>query len=214
MSFDLAVWFETAAGPSAEKYRQLCEELPAADVVPRAEIAAFHRTLVEEYHALSEGADSPWNGDPVVFEDAVLMTASWDRGHEVLAFVRQLADVHGLACFDPQKNVTHRSGADLTLVLSNGSRVGDPDPDLIERNLRRLSRDRPFLILERPGEQYVQVQLDKNPGWYTVERREGSAEQHYETKTTDLGALIRTFTGFAAGQAGWERRFGWSRLEL
>jgi hypothetical protein len=232
MSFELAVWYEPvpiSVATADEKYGRLCEQDGEEGAVPRPEVAAFYRDLVDRYPELdsltAEEAEehSPWTAELGVAESSVLMSVIWRYSQQVLDFVRELAAQHGLVCFDPQENLVHhppalRTEPRLMLSLWDGSQFEDPDPARTERALRKLSRDRYFVILERAGGHYVQVGYGQDagtrPGWYALERRDGSADRHYRCVVTDITEIVKAFNAFAAGEVGWERRFGWQKVEL
>jgi hypothetical protein len=106
----------------------------------------------------------------------------------------------------------------LVLSSCDGARSVNPDTTGIERALRRLSRDNWFALLERTDDRYLQVgygeQAGTRPGWYALERRDGSADEHYRAVLTDLNEVIAAFTGFARGGDTWRRRFAWLKIDL
>jgi hypothetical protein len=106
----------------------------------------------------------------------------------------------------------------LLLSSCHGPVVTNPAPADIERLLRSLSDENWFAILERTDGWYVQVGLGEpagiRPGWYALERREGSAHSHFQAIATDLKEIIRAFHGFASDDEEWIRRFAWQRLDF
>jgi hypothetical protein len=220
MSFDLAVWHSASqftADAAEEKYRQLCDTRGTAG---GPVVAAFHHALVEHY---PEGPESPWSSGLAVTTDAIVMSIVWPRAKEVLTFVLDLAERHGLVCFNPQEGVVHhppalRAEPELTLHLWDGTRIENPDLGKTERSLRKLSRSSYFVILERADEHYVQVGYGEDagtlPGWYALERRDGSADRHYRCVVTDISEIIKAFTGFQTEEPAWEQRFGWQKVEF
>lgn len=104
----------------------------------------------------------------------------------------------------------------VTLCLADGSRLPNPGPADLERAVRDLSGDRYFAIVDRGAGHYVQVAFvegrRKRPAWYALERREGSAERHYQCAVTEVDEVVEAFTAYASGQPGWEERFGWQRI--
>jgi hypothetical protein len=227
VSFELAVWYESApitVAAADEKYGALCLRDGRPGVVPRPEVAAFYRELVGRYPELESLTDeeaerrSPWAAELGVAEHSVLMSVLWRYSGQLLGVVRELAARHGLVCYDVQEQWVHhppglRTEPELTLTLWDGSHVDDPAPERTEKALRKLSRERYFVILERAAEHYLQVGYGEDagtgPGWYALERREGAADRHYRCELTDLAEVIKAFRAYGAGEKGWERRFGW-----
>ncbi|QFU88364.1 hypothetical protein [Amycolatopsis sp. YIM 10] len=227
MSYDLAVWHEPAgiaADQAARKYTRLITEEPGTDPThPR--VAAFYRELTARYpelDGLPDDDSSPWSVRLTVTSAAVVMCLVWSRADEVGPQVRSLADRHGLVVFDPQNESVHHPEAmrtKPTLVLSTcgGSQADNPDPETIKRTLRTLSLGNWFAVLER-GDTYVQVGFGENagtrPGWYALERRDGSADKHFRAEVADLDEIIAAFTGFAGHDGAWPQRFSWRKVVL
>jgi hypothetical protein len=46
-----------------------------------------------------------------------------------------------------------------------------------------------------------------------LERREGSAEDHYGTTISDLNEVIKAFQQYAEGTQSWTRRFAWNKVQ-
>ncbi|MGC7098305.1 hypothetical protein ACPZ19_26845, partial [Amycolatopsis lurida] len=212
VSYDLAVWHEPA------------EATETAPTPPR--VAAFYRELTARYPGLDSLPDdddsSPWSVRLAVTSDAVVMSMVWSRADEVGPQVRNLADRHGLVVFDPQNESVHhpetmRTSPTWTLSTCDGSQADNPDPDTIKRTLRTLSRGNWFAVLER-GDTYVQVGYGENaatrPGWYALERRDGSADKHFRAEVADLDEIIAAFTGFAGHDKAWQQRFSWRKVDL
>jgi hypothetical protein len=232
MSFDLAVWFEPSpisVEEAAAAYERLCDADEATAAVPtHPKVAAFYRDLTKRYPDLDglsgEDAelDSPWTASPTVAEASVLVAIGWSHAERVAPFVRQLATQHGLTCYDPQQRTVHGRPTDATptLVLSScdGSRSVNPGPDRIDRALRRLSRDNWFALLERTDDRYLQVgygeQAGTRAGWYALEHRDGSADEHFRAVLTDLNQVITAFKGYARGDETWRRRFAWKKMDI
>jgi hypothetical protein len=231
MSFDLGVWFESEPvtdQQAAGKYQTLCD-LDADNAAPtHPQAAAFYRDLTAIFPDLDATADaeaaerSPWTAGLSTTPTSVVMTIAWSRAPEVAQIVRELADQHGLTCHDPQSGATSHpdfapTGQRLSLSSCNGSRSINPAPALIEQTLRRLSVDNWFVLMERDDDRWIQVgygeQAGARPGWYALERREGSAENHYGTTVSDLNEVIKAFQHHAEGDESWTRRFAWNKVQ-
>jgi hypothetical protein len=232
MSFDLGVWFEPEPitdEQAADKYRKLCNTDVDSAVPAHPRVAAFYRDLTERFPDVADTGDveafeqSPWTAGLSTTPASVIMTISWPRAAEITAVVRQLANRHRLICHDPQTGATSHpdftlNGHGLSLSSCNGSRSIDPTPARIEQTLRRLSVDNWFVLLERDDDHWIQVgyseQAGTRAGWYALERRDGSAEQHYGTVVSDLHEVIKAFQQYAANDESWMRRFAWNKVEI
>jgi hypothetical protein len=242
MSFDLAVWFEPgriSASAAAETYKSLCDGGPsAAGVVAHDAVTAFHRALVVDFPELPESAAdfsqaeaSPWTAGLDVSDAHVIMPISWGRADATATAVLDLAGRHGLVCFDPQAEVLHLppalrgtdggadgpDGADaLNLQPCVGLKIEDPDLDVIERAVRRLSPENWFLILEKPNGRFVQVGQGPDAGVavgeFAVEHRDGSMERHYRCVLNDRDQVTAIFTEFASGAEAWSVDARWESL--
>jgi hypothetical protein len=231
MSFDLGVWFEPEPiidQQAAEKYQNLCGIDPDSATPAHPRVAAFYRELTELFPDLDATADadrierSPWTAGLSTTPTSVIMAITWSRATEVADIVRELAHRHGLICYDPQSGAASqphftRSGQRLSLSSSNGSRSINPAPARIDQTLRRLSLDNWFAIMERDDDWWIQVgygeQAGTRPGWYALERRDGSTEDHYGTTVSDLNEVVRAFQQYAQGDESWTRRFAWKKVQ-
>lgn len=239
MSFDLAVWFEperVSASDTAGKYERLCDsDLAGAGVVASEAVSAFHQALIIEFPELSSAGDdcqqvsvsmSPWTAGLDVSAAHVLMPMSWSRASETAREVVALADRHELVCFDPQAEVLHlppalRGTDGLSLQPCVGLKVEDPDLDVIERAVRRLSAENWFLILERRLGRYVQVAQGPNAGLsangFAVEHRDGSPDRHYRcvlSEKDQVATVFADFAGFASGEAAWSVDARWDKVSM
>jgi hypothetical protein len=150
------------------------------------------------------------------------MTITWSRAAEMAKTVRELADRHGLICYDPQSGATNHpdfahTGQRLSLTSCNGSTSINPRPARIEQTLRQISGDNWFVIMERDDNWWIQVgsgaRAGTQPGWYALERSDGSVEDHYRTTVSDLNEVIKAFQQYAEGDESWTRRFAWNKFE-
>ena len=233
MSFDLGVWSAEARPSRAaaeETYRRLCEE-KAAVVPPSAAIRDFHAALVAEFPEPTDAADGaggwdespPWSAGLDVGDGFVLMPMQWSRAAEVAPRVIALAAGHGLVCFDPQAEVVHvppalRSEGALELRSCVGLPVSDPDPETVERAVRRLSADNWFVILEGPAGHFVQVgtgdQTGVAAGTHALEYRDGAPERHYRCVLPDRDQVISVFADFQRDPSTRPTGVAWESLWL
>lgn len=111
MSYDLAFWDgDRSAGDAVarEEYRQLHARYIRSEPEPATpQIAAYVRALLDRYPEIDTdaGEDSPWATGPVMREASGLflyLPLVYSRCDEASAWVAQLAQDHGLVCYDPQ----------------------------------------------------------------------------------------------------------------
>lgn len=232
MSFDLGVWFEP--GPitdqqATDKYDSLCDKEADSSIPAHPQVADFYRDLTRLLPELDSNAApeeverSPWTTALDTTPTSVVMGISWPRAVEVSNVVRELADRHGLIYYDPQAGTTSQpdfsgTGKRLSLSSCNGSRSVNPTPDRIAETLRQLSARNWFAVLQRDDDRYVQVgfgeQAGMHPEMYVLERRDGSAEDHYRTLAADIDKVITAFQSYAQADASWTSRFSWQKIEL
>ncbi|WP_307521843.1 hypothetical protein [Streptomyces umbrinus] len=228
------MWFEperVSASDAAGKYERLCgSDLAGAGVVASEAVSAFHQALIMDFPELSSAGDdcqqvavSPWTAGLDVSAAHVLMPMSWSRASETAPEVVALAGRHGLVCFDPQAEVLHLPpalrGADgLSLQPCVGLKVEDPDPDVIERAVRRLSSENWFLILEKRLGRYLQVGQGPNAGLsaggFAVEHRDGSPDRHYRCVLSEKDQVATIFADFASGEAAWSVDTRWDKVSM
>ena len=105
----------------------------------------------------------------------------------------------------------------LRALTEPGEAYDDPSEDLIFELLRDLDigASGTFLIVERvadtSGQTYAQA-LRLDDGRYTVEYREGSADEHFTATVTDSRAAHVVLAGWAFGLRGWRDTATWTRL--
>ena len=236
MSFDLAVWFEperVSASAAAGKYERLCDsDLAGAGVVASEAVSAFHQALIMEFPELSSAGDDCQQVSGRCRRGRRASTSlplmcscpmSWSRASETAPDVVALAGRHGLVCFDPQAEVLHLPSAlrgtdGLSLQPCVGLKVEDPDLDVIERAVRRLSAENWFLILERRLGRYLQVAQGPNAGLsangFAVEHRDGSPDRHYRCVLSEKDQVATVFADFASGEAAWSVDARWDKVSM
>ena len=226
MSYDLAVWEgdrpadDVAAAAEFERLydRYIASQDPAE---PAARIAEYVAALLDRYPdiATEAGADSPWSTGSLMSGACgplVYFPMVWSRCDEVSPWAAQLAEEHGLHCYDPQLQQLRTSWGRpwrFELTSARGHAVRDPGPDLVRRILMQVSADHYFAVLTRSDDWYIQVgygeRAGTQSGGYALERRDGTPDQHYRAEVTDLEEVIRAFVGFTQDDPTMAHRFPW-----
>ncbi|WP_329366440.1 hypothetical protein OG896_17285 [Streptomyces sp. NBC_00669] len=227
VSFDLAVWSEELR-PSRAAAEQTLRRLCAGEaevVMPVEAVRGFHAALVAEFPEADGITDeaSPWSAGLDVGDGFVLMPVQWSRAGEVATRVVELAGEHGLVCFDPQAGVVHlppslRAAGALELQSCVGLPVSDPDPETVERAVRRLSAENWFVILEDPAGRYVQVGIGAHAGvaagGHAVEFRDDSSGRHYRCVLQERERALSVFAAFTRDSATRPDGIAWEKLTL
>jgi hypothetical protein len=111
VSYDLAIWEGDRSAVDAaalEEYGQLHTRYVRGDPEPPTpRIAAYVRALLDRYPEIDTeaGEDSPWATGPLMREASGLffyLPLMYSQCDEVSTWVAQLAQDHGLVCYDPQ----------------------------------------------------------------------------------------------------------------
>ena len=226
MSYDLAVWEgdrPTGDGAAAAEFELLYERyIEFGDPVePTPRIVAYVTALLDRFPdiATDEGVDSPWSVGSLLSEARgpfVYFPMVWSRSDEVSEWAARLAEDHGLNCYDPQLEQLRTPWARpwrFELTSARGRSFRDPDPDRVRRVLAKVSADDYFAVLTRSDDWYVQVgygeKAGTRPGWYALERRDGSPENHYRAELTSIEEVTRAFVGFLQDDPALPLRFPW-----
>jgi hypothetical protein len=183
--------------------------MESEDVVePTARIAAYVRALLDRFPDIGTeaGVDSPWSVGPLMGDargSLVVFPMVWSRSEDVSAWAAELAEDHGLNCYDPQRDQLRTPWGELwrfELTSARDHPFRDPDPDIVRSVLAHVSADHYFAVLERADGWYLQFgygeQAGTRPGWYALERRDGAPDQHYRVEVTNVEEVIRAFLGF------------------
>jgi hypothetical protein len=168
---------------------------------PTDRIAAYVAALLDRYPDLSADDDedaedgSPWSTSPLLGEASgplVYFPMVYSRAERASAWAAELASQHGLNCSDPQRRQLRSEPIEawmFELRSERGRSFRDPDAEAIGRVLVRLSKDNYYAVLNRADGWYVQVGVGERagtrPGWYVLERREGSPDSHFRTESSE-----------------------------
>jgi hypothetical protein len=117
MTYDLAVWegerpVDDEAGTKYYMEHVAAnlwnyEESDILDAPPTPRIKAYVEALLERWPELDtdEGDNSPWSTAPLIGEawgPFIYFAMVWSMAEEASAFAADLAQQHGLVCYDPQ----------------------------------------------------------------------------------------------------------------
>ncbi|HSA53497.1 MAG TPA: hypothetical protein VLH10_25725 [Yinghuangia sp.] len=225
MSFDLGVWFESqriSSAQAAKKYNRLCVDQDLS-VLEAGDVRQFLADLTA-LHSEPPADAGPWTAPPDVSDRHVIMPISWGRANDVARQVLELASRHDLVCFDPQVGVLHvppslRDPRGLLLKPCEGLSVADPEPEVVNAAVRRISARNWFLILTEADQRYVQVGLGPDAGVgageFSLEFRDGSQDRHFRRVVEDRDEVRAFVGGFAADRhvdmdvQGWEKLDYW-----
>lgn len=106
MSFDLGVWCAESPITAEEATRKYISQRDGASEAaqPCPEVTAFYEALTRHLPDLTADnyESSPWSTPLTVGDEFVMMSVVFPRAGEVCRAVLDLAERHGLVCFDPQ----------------------------------------------------------------------------------------------------------------
>lgn len=111
VSYDLAIWEGDQSADDAaacEEYRQLhARYIRSEPEPPTPRIAAYVGALLDRYPEIDTeaGEDSPWATGPLMGEASgpfLYLPMVYSQCDEASAWVAQLAQDHGLVCYDRQ----------------------------------------------------------------------------------------------------------------
>ncbi|WP_327109371.1 hypothetical protein [Nonomuraea glycinis] len=142
-----------------------------------------------------------------VYQDQVLVTMDLDAMDEMSGQVFTLARAHGVACYDPQRDLVHNVAPlgvyeGMQLHTGDGLIVTDPDLGLVRDVLATLSPQNPFVALVNFGRHFIQV----SPG-YELEYKEKGL---IRTEVAELDEVQRAFQEYATGERGFLGRHEWT----
>lgn len=98
----------------------------------------------------------------------------------------------------------------------HGRRVRNPKGSAVSQMVANLGRGNAFVIVERvddevDGDWYVQVWL-RDDNTYQLEFRDGTAAEHYQTRTISQEKVIAALSGWAEERPGWKDTFMWNNI--
>lgn len=111
MSYDLAVWEGDRPADDAsagEEFLRLYERYmrSRAPQSPTPRITAYVHALLDRYPDIEvDEESSPWADSPLIGDASgplLYLPMVWSRCEEVAPWAAQLAQKHGLVCYDPQ----------------------------------------------------------------------------------------------------------------
>ncbi|RVX46682.1 hypothetical protein EDD27_9576 [Nonomuraea polychroma] len=109
MSYDLAVWegrrpaTDEIAGDVYQALMELMDQDGETSPTPR--ISTYVQAVLERWPALEEVDDvdeAPWSVTPEASGSIVYLCMMYSKAEEVSEFAADLAQEHGLVCYDPQ----------------------------------------------------------------------------------------------------------------
>jgi hypothetical protein len=221
VSFDLAFW--RADGPltateADEIYQVLAEG--GGNVREHPAVDAFHTDLLARYPMPTPGQDdhtSPWSVLPWHTEECVITCSPFSEADGMRPVLLDLAQRHGLTCFDPQSSTVYfpRNANGMTLRLYEDVFVHGPTSDDVRWVLERLGPDTWFAILEDAEGAFVQTATTAGPitidGRFAVEYRDGD---QYQAVVDDIAHVVPVFERFLAGDPSWREELDFAPLRL
>ncbi|MGW8779483.1 hypothetical protein ACWGNM_15635 [Streptomyces sp. NPDC055796] len=97
-----------------------------------------------------------------------------------------------------------------------GRRVRNPKASALSQMVANLGRGNAFVVVEKvddeaDGDWYVQVWL-RDDNTYQLEFRDGTAAEHYQTRTISQEKVIAALSGWAEGDPEWKDAFMWNNI--
>lgn len=113
MSYDLAVWEgerpENDAAGTKFYLEHIVPQLEAYDpqneIPPTPRIKAYMEALLKRWPDIDQDENSPWSTSPLMNEalgSFAYFPMVYSQAEEASAFCADLAQQHGLVCYDPQ----------------------------------------------------------------------------------------------------------------
>jgi hypothetical protein len=90
----------------------------------------------------------------------------------------------------------------------NGRRVPNPTDAQIEAAVTALPRGSALVLHEAREDHYAQTRL-RPEGVYQLEHRNGSADEHYQTRTVSAERVTAALTAWRHGDPTWTDAFTW-----
>lgn len=215
MSYDFAVLTPEAAGASDTE--ALAAALALFDQQhPAVEADGRLVRLIDELEATGcadeeDGWVSVWPID--VLDGGVALPTSYAETESNLVTLLRLAARERLVLVDLNAEQVHRPepGEPVGVMAGDGSRLGGLTLERLESLLAGLPDHDPWLVLERAKDDYVQTYRQPDDT-FLLERRDGSADQHFTTSVADLGEVRTRMWAWLSGDPTWGHDLAWERL--
>jgi hypothetical protein len=99
------------------------------------------------------------------------------------------------------------------LTSARGRSFRDPDQETVRRVLAQVSPEYYFAVLSRRDDWYIQVGFGEaagaRSGWYALERRDGTPDQHFRAELSNVDDVLGAFLGFLHEDPRLASRFPW-----
>ncbi|MEU5876840.1 hypothetical protein [Spirillospora sp. NPDC047279] len=201
MTYELVVWHEPEGGAPVSRARAVAAYEGAA---PHPSAAAF----ADDFAGRFPGVPVEGEGDRFV-----RITMEPERADEVSAQVYGLARAYGLTCYDPERDLVHNLGPTgayegMQLHTGDGLQVADPDLQLVQDALERLSFQNPFAALVVFGAHFVQAAPEPGGG-YELEYKDSRQGKIFRTHVAGLDEVKRAFDEYARDDRAFLARHDW-----
>jgi hypothetical protein len=216
MSYDFAVLTPESAGVGGQ------EALAAAAVAfEQGHVAGAEqdRRLRDFVTDLAEaGAADEENGWVSVWpldigQDGVAVPTTYADVDSNFITLLRLAARHGLVVVDLNAETVHppAAGEPIGVRAGDRTRLGALTQQRLDALLANLPPSDPWLVLQRTSNLYVQA-YRQGDGTFLLERRDGSAGQHYQSRVPDQGEVARRMWAWITGDATWSADLPWERV--
>lgn len=117
MSYNLAIWegdLPENHEAAAEVFETLMDRWQEGDLSPpSSRIAAYVDALLQRWPDITtdRGEESPWSDGPLINNASgpiLYFGMIWSMAEEAATYAAELADAHGLVCYDPEAGVLRR----------------------------------------------------------------------------------------------------------
>lgn len=101
-------------------------------------------------------------------------------------------------------------------TTSRDEQIDDPSPEDLAAMVDEVAdRSRLFVVVVRPGdnaETYIQVGHEDDG--LVLEHREGTAERHFQVRTTDAALAVRVVLDWADRGTEWSSAVPWQGIQI